>query len=417
MTQPPGDDRRAARLKSLRSFSSALSAASASPANRLRAAGALMRRTAVVRGAMPAAEAALRAIGADAVQRALDAAGDEDLRAALDHAIEEAARAVLSRGGDRDDASGAMDALRVRDEAESLLAAARRWEEVGAPTPAVAAAREALAGRLAGLDDRTRRRVRWLATVNDDRRLERDLLDPEAQRDAWWYAARSTCDDLMPALAGEMASSAHLADCADCRHDLEATRLVASPPRRHLSADDLWRLEAGPLSDRARRRLLDHASGCPDCRTALHALEEGEAAIRGADAGVASPQPSPQPPTDVGDRTAQAPGTAVAGASAPPRPSASRRGTSREILATSERFRLVLERGKRVALRVEPSRGARLEAVAVRVGKSRRPVPARRSREGLRFDLGLAAKVAGKTVSVAVRPVGAQQTDERDFVI
>ena len=169
----------------------------------------------------------------------------------------------------------------ARDCAESMRVAIDRWESLKGEELKGA---EDLRERLFELDERFRKRARFLVGLNRRRRLERDLLDEAARETAWWFALRADCDDLLRLLAGTATATSeqHLAGCSLCRDDLKRSRLVERPPERHLTSEDLWNLDLGLLPAEERRELKRHAESCKACGQLMHAMEEGEKAIEGS---------------------------------------------------------------------------------------------------------------------------------------
>src|SRR5438045_9785771 len=107
----------------------------------------------------------------------------------------------------------------ARDRAESARVAIDRWESLKGEELKGA---EELRERLFELDERFRRRVRFLVGLNRRRRVERDLLDEAQRGTAWWFNLRADCDDLLRLLAGAATATSgqHLAACGLCREDL-----------------------------------------------------------------------------------------------------------------------------------------------------------------------------------------------------
>ena len=176
----------------------------------------------------------------------------------------------------------AFSALEKRDELESARAALLRRQELTGKGAGLAAL---LKEKLSAVDESCRPLIRRFTSSNEDRRRERDLLDPTHQKEAYWYTERADCDGLLQALSGAPTDSflAHRRHCAPCQSDVARTKVVDAPPIGHVSAAALLRYEIGPMSESERARIDRHADGCFDCAHALSALADGERAIREAE--------------------------------------------------------------------------------------------------------------------------------------
>ncbi|MEJ7732853.1 MAG: hypothetical protein WKG00_27120 [Polyangiaceae bacterium] len=249
------------------------------------AAGTLLRRSQSFGVSRAGIDGGLRDLPREAVVSWLASEPAEAATAALALAVDEAIEAALAddEGERRTRSAGAFAALAGRDRLESALAGLARYEAVaGALVGDGSWRRDQLAHQVARLDGATRRRARALAALNAERRRERDTLDQGVREAAWWYADRADCDALAQLLAGKTAEAGHLASCAQCRADVEATAMVDTPPSMHVSEDDLWRLEAGELDALDARRVSRHAERCAECALALSAMRDGEAAVEEA---------------------------------------------------------------------------------------------------------------------------------------
>jgi hypothetical protein len=292
-----------------------------------------------------------------------------------------------------------MDGLFARDRAESGSRAIGEWEALHGPLQGQGAVllkgfREAL-GRL---DRALRPKARWFIPLNPRRRAERELLDAAERTRAWWFNERADCDDLLPALSQlPDKPGPHLQNCTECRADLSSTSAVESPPRRHLSADELWRFDMGLLSADELKWIDRHTEKCLDCAQAIWALEEGDEAIEQALAAKDVAVPAA--------RTSRAPEPSAR------RPGAARHPEQREVLEERREFRVVLVRERqRARLLVQPLTGRAVTA-AVFLAPGKPSLKPQMGPEGLRFDLGTSG---GRSAHLMVR-VGNNEIFERDF--
>ncbi len=284
--------------------------------------------------------------------------------------------------------SGALRALRMRDALASFLVGLARWEVLaGALGTAALERRRWLADGLAGLDRTLRAKARWFVVANPARRAERDLLDPGARTEAWWFSSRSDCDELITILAGGRPAGTHVATCPDCQRDIETARIVETQAEGHVSPDDLWAYDSNEMAEEKRRAVEAHAARCAPCALALQALQDGEEAI-----------------ASVSELT-RAQSTAVRGAPARPR---------RETVSESERFRIFVLRERRVKVLVQPARPGAIAAVSVLAPTGRGPIAPVPTAEGIEFDLGPAESVAGRRVRVSVQLPDSGEPVEQD---
>lgn len=249
------------------------------------AAGTLLRRSQSFGVSRAQVDGGLRHLPREAVLSWLASEPADAASAALALAVDEAIEAALADDdGERSTRSaGAFAALAGRDRLESALAGLARYEAVtGALAGDGSWRRDQLAHQVARLDADTRKRARALAALNVERRRERDLLDNGVREAAWWYADRADCDALAQLLAGKAVEPAHLASCAQCRADVEASAVVDAPPSMHVTEDDLWRFEAGELDALEARRVSRHAERCTECALALSAMRDGDVAVEEA---------------------------------------------------------------------------------------------------------------------------------------
>jgi hypothetical protein len=319
----------------------------------------------------------------------------EALRGALLRGAEEAAEAAL---GEQEEAelwrASALEGLLARDRAESAARALAEWEALQGPLEGEAAQRwRAFREGLGRLDVALRPMARWFISLNPHRREERDVLDAGERARAWWYTERAECDELLAALGKRPERpSPHLEGCPHCRADLSGTAHVEAPPRRHLSAEQLWRLDMGEMSLEERTWVERHTQKCLECAQALWALEEGDAAIEEA------------------LEEDELPGARTSRAAAPRRPGAARLPEHREVLEERRDFRVVLVRERRRArLLVQPLSGRAVTA-AVFLAPGKPSLKPQHGPEGILFELGPAG---GRSAHLTLQVGG--ELFERDF--
>ncbi|MBZ4421143.1 hypothetical protein [Myxococcus sp. RHSTA-1-4] len=378
-----------------------LTAAKSSPGEVLEAAGDLLRRASKV--GTEGVDAALRGLGRPQVEAWLKAQKPQSLQPLLLRAAEEAVEVALDGGEEAEMwRASAMEGLAARDRAASAARALAAWEGLhGALEGEAAQLRERFLSALGTLDSSLRPRARWFIPLNPQRRQERDLLEPAEQDTAWWFSARAGCDDLVATWTGRPQTlTSHLQGCADCRADMADAAPVDAPPRRHLSADDLWRLDMGLMSEDERTRLDAHTARCGECAQAVLALEEGDEAIEEA-----LDMDAEEGMVGRAARTSRAP---VA-----QRPSAARHPEQREVLEERRDFRVVLVRERqRVRLLVQPLSGRTVTA-AVFLSPGRPSLKPTQGPEGLAFDLTTASSTGARSAHLSVQ--AGNETLERDF--
>jgi hypothetical protein len=343
-------------------------------------------------------EQALRGLTRTDIATWLQALEPEALQPTLLRAAEEATEAGLGEEGEEAELwrSSSWEGLLRRDRAESAARALGEWESLHGPLEGEAARRlSAFREGLGRLDAALRPKARWFIPLNPQRRAERDVLDAAERTRAWWFTERADCDDFLAALGkSPERPSPHLESCPDCRADLSSTASVEAPPRRHLSADDLWRFDMGMMSAVELKWVDGHTEKCLDCAQAIWALEEGDEAIEQA------LQERPEPAA----RSSREP--------APMRRSgAARHPEQREVLEERREFRVVLVRERqRARLLVQPLSGRAVTA-AVFLAPGKPSLKPEQGPEGLQFDLGTAG---GRSAHLMVR-VGNSEIFERDF--
>lgn len=256
----------------------------------LGAAGHLLRRgKALTSEQQSAADDALEGLQREDIALWLGGATATGLRQTLQRAADAAFEVGLSDDdGEREDhRNAALEGLAEREHMAALLQASRRWESIhGALDERHRRRRDALEAEINAVDSALRKTAVALVHLNDDRRSERDLLDDEARSSAWWYGLHADDDRL-----GAVFTSQKMPAGAAGR---PALALVQTPPRRHLSEDDLWAYDLGLLGDEQRSWVNRHTSSCHECKRALRALQEGESAIHEA-LGVAPSKPALAP--------------------------------------------------------------------------------------------------------------------------
>ncbi|MFP2910330.1 hypothetical protein ACLESD_35885 [Pyxidicoccus sp. 3LFB2] len=378
---------------------SQLTSAQSSPGEVLEAAGDCMRRSSRV--GIEGVEGALRGLGRPQVEAWLKAQKPQSLQPVLLRAAEEAVEVALDGGEEADMwRASALEGLAARDRAASAARALAAWEGLHGPLEGEAAQlRDRFLSTLGTLDSSLRPRARWFIPLNPQRRQERDLLEPAEQDTAWWFSARADCDDLVATWTGRpQTQTPHLQDCGDCRSDIADAAPVDAPPRRHLSADDLWRFDMGLMTEDERSKVDAHTARCGECAQAVLALGEGEEAVEEAlDMEEGSVGPSA--------RNSRAPATQ--------RPSAARHPEQREVLDERRDFRVVLVRERqRVRLLVQPLSGRTVTA-AVFLSPGRPSLKPTQGPEGLAFDLTTASTTGARSAHLSVQ--AGNETLERDF--
>lgn len=354
------------------------------PVEAMVGAGDLLRRSRAAQVGVSQVEAILGGIPREPLEAWLSKAPAVALEPALDRALSEGGEAGLAEDGEEREvwASSAHEALMARDRAESARVAIDRWESLKGEELKGA---EELRERLFELDVRFRKRARFLVGLNRRRRVERDVLDEAAREPAWWFTFRADCDDLLRLLAGTAAATSeqHLAGCSLCREDLQRSRMVERPPRRHLTSEDLWNMDLGLLPAEERRELKRHAEGCKACAQLLYAMEEGEKAIEEL--------------VKKGDPEA------------PPKPASRKSGGSsqrarRQVALERREFRLLVVRDRgRVRLVVEPREARGFAAAKCTVPPQRKALTPKSTRDGLEFDLGSEDELKGRTAKITLK--------------
>jgi hypothetical protein len=378
---------------------SQLSSAKASPGEVLEAAGDCLRRASRV--GTEGVDAALRSLGRPQVEAWLKAQKPQALQPVLLRAAEEAVEVALDGGEEAEMwRASALEGLATRDRAASAARALAAWEGLhGALEGEAAQLRDRFLSALGTLDSSLRPRARWFIPLNPQRRQERDLLEPAEQDMAWWFSARADCDDLVATWTGApQKPTSHLQDCGDCRSDIADAAPVDAPPRRHLSADDLWRFDMGLMTEDERSKVDAHTARCGECAQAVLALGEGDEAIEEA--------------LDMEEGTV---GRAARSSRAPvaQRPSAARHPEQREVLDERRDFRVVLVRERqRVRLLVQPLSGRTVTA-AVFLSPGRPSLKPTQGPEGLTFDLTTASSTGARSAHLSVQ--AGSETLERDF--
>ena len=378
-----------------------LTAAKSSPGEVLEAAGDLLRRSSKV--GTEGVDAALRGLGRPQVEAWLKAQKPQALQPLLLRAAEEAVEVALDGGEEAEMwRASALEGLAARDRAASAAHALAAWERLHGPLEGEAAQlRARFLSALGTLDSSLRPRARWFIPLNPQRRQELDLLEPAEQDTAWWFSARAGCDDVVATWTGRPQTlTPHLQGCADCRGDMADAAPVDAPPRRHLSAEDLWRLDMGLMTEEERTRLDAHTARCGECAQAVLALDEGDEAIEEA-----LDMDGEQGTVGRAARSSREPVSR--------RPSAARHPEQREVLDERRDFRVVLVRERqRVRLLVQPLSGRTVTA-AVFLSPGRPSLKPTHGPEGIAFDLTTASSTGARSAHLSVQ--AGSETLERDF--
>jgi|GEM_PF-1086082 len=251
----------------------------------LGASGYLIRRsralTAEGRGDLVTVDAALKSLAREDIAAWLARASTAGLRQALQRAADAAFEVALSDDDEREGhKEAALEGLAERETLAATLTALRRWEEQNSPLEDRSARRrDALEAEAKNADDALRKAAFALTPLNPERRAERDLLDGAHQHEAWWYALQADNDEAVALMTG---SPTHTSFLHDQPQVSQAIQLAQSPPRRHLSEEELWAYDLGAMNKDQRSWVSRHAASCPDCKRALRALSEGEDAINEA---------------------------------------------------------------------------------------------------------------------------------------
>lgn len=335
----------------------------------LTAAGDLLRRSRRVTYDESEVDAALSVLSRDDVSAWASRLKIESVKRATSRAVDDAFEVALSDSEDERSTllSRALEGLSLRDGLESALSAVARWQQSVRPLDARLADRLiALRASVATIDTELARGARALVCLNDVRRAESALLDSAESARAWWYTARNECDGLVGLFVGQ---SVRLTHCEHCARDTAHAAPVESPPRKHLSADDLWRYELGLLDARQTTSLKSHAAQCASCRDALRALSEGERAIE----------------ETINER-----------------PSRLDAATPDEAVLDHPRLRAALtRRGKRPMVVVTLKDRVKVRQASLHVeGATPVQLPARRTAQGLEFNLVSLRKTAGLRVKL-----------------
>ncbi|WP_434388021.1 hypothetical protein [Melittangium boletus] len=344
---------------------------------------------------------ALRALGSAEIDAWLRAQSAETLRPALLRAAEESAEAALGEDVEESEVwrASSLEGLAARDRAESALRAIAAWESLhGAVSGELAERLNTVREAFGRLDGALAPKARWFIPLNTQRRAERDLLDAGERPRAWWFSARAECDDFLAVLhsRGERPGT-HLRACPDCLRDVDQSVLVDAPPKRHLSAEDLWRFDMGTLSAAELKWVDGHTEKCLECAQAIWALEEGDEAIDRA----------------LAEQERAVPAARTSRAAEPSRrgPTSARHAEQRDVLEERRDFRVVLVRERqRARLLVQPL-GSRAVTAAVFLTPGKPSLKPHSGPEGLQFDLGTAG---GRSAHLMVR-VGNNEIFERDF--
>lgn len=368
-------------------------------AGALEAVGDVLRRS--ERLGLEGCEAALRRLSRPQVEEWLRAQKPASLQTTLLRAAEEAVEYALGDGGEEGELwrTSALEGLQARDRAASSARALTEWERFhGSLEGEAATLKQSYLRALGTLDSALRPRARWFIPLNPQRRQERDVLDSAERPEAWWFSARAECDDLVATWTGRpQKQTPHLQTCAECRADMAETAIVDAPPRKHLSSDDLWRVDMGLMTADERARVDAHTAKCSDCAQAVLALDEGDGAIEEA-------LELEEEPSGLSARTSRA---------AEPRRPGARHPEQRQVLEERRDFRVVLVRERqRVRLLVQPL-GGRTVTAAVFLAPGRPSLKPQHDVEGIAFDLTSAAASGAHSAHLSLQ--SGTETLERDF--
>jgi len=367
----------------------------AAPSSPLEVVGDILRRG--ERLGSEGVRQALQGLTRGQVESWLQAQNPDALRSELSRAAEESLEVAL---GEPEESelwrTAALEGLQARDRAESAIRALVEWEALHGALDGEAARlwREFREG-LGRLDTALRPKARWFIPLNPQRRAEREVLDAAERSGAWWYSERADCDELIAALMTRPERPGpHLQGCTQCQADLRQSAPVEAPPRHHLSAEDLWRLDMGLMSEDERSRVERHTEKCLDCAQAVWALEEGDEAIE--EALDADELPG------AAARTSRGPD--------PRRAGGARQPEHREVLEERREFRVLLVRERqRARLLVQPLSGRTVTA-AVFLTPGKPSLKPQSGPEGLLFELGPAG---GRSAHLTLQVGG--ELFERDF--
>lgn len=348
----------------------------------LEAAGDLLRRTAAIPCDVSVVRTTLALVPSKGLESWGEAVSVDDLRARLKRAADEAVEAALPDTPDDGSTwtSWAMQGLFARDRMESALCAVQLLAQQGRTDAAAIHAR--LSAAVAKVDQALAHRAAWLTPLNEGRRAEAGMLDPDARTKAWWFTARSesTDDGLVAALGGE-------GDAVLAGAEARAHATVTKERRRPVSYDELFRYDLGLSSPAERASIEAQRKTNPEFAKAMAALAEGERAIE----EIAGPAPEQ---VNVIPIERAMPGRLEA-----------RDG---EIVAERADFKVLLFRRKeRVQLVVQPQRKDRFSTAAVYLADAPEVArPSTSTAEGIEFDLGPAARLQGQQARVVVRLQG-----------
>jgi hypothetical protein len=212
-------------------------------------AGDLLRRATAFGVDVSKVDAAIARVGKDKALAHVASIDAGAIRTRFERGIEDAFEALIEQDAIEKATfeRKAMEALFERDALESARVAVEHAIGVVAE----------LEAKVAAVDAGLATRARCLVGLNAHRRQELALLDPEAQRAAWWFASRVESDAVGEVLAGrkdpKLAKQAlgSKAEKADVK-DLGRLAGVSTPPRR-VDERSLWLREIGAASpERAR---------------------------------------------------------------------------------------------------------------------------------------------------------------------
>ncbi|RYE94166.1 MAG: hypothetical protein EOO75_02665, partial [Myxococcales bacterium] len=212
-----------------------------------------------------AAQEALAAVQRDDVQAWLGRASAAGLASVLRRAVDAAFEVALD---DTDEErsqhrEAALEGLAERERLAASLAGLGAWEQryPAALDDRARRRREALNDEAKRIDQTLKASASALAALQDERRAERDQLDATCRDECWWYCRHVDDDALLGLLTGTSVDVPGL----DPRMR-SAMQTLENPPRRHLTADELWDYDLGLLDEAKASWIRHRAADCPDWR-------------------------------------------------------------------------------------------------------------------------------------------------------
>lgn len=355
----------------------------------LGAVGYLLRRSNALSAELSKVDAdkALGALGEDDVGGYLGGLSVDTMKQTLSKALDDAFEAALAdaEAEQSERAASAISALAERDALASSLTAIKRWEtRQTAGIATLKARREAFEASLGKVETSLRAGARALVPVNTTRRSERDALDESARAEAWWFTSFADRDDLLETFFGSApqqppAKAAKLAPAQgrEAQRDARVASLVSTPPRRHVSLDELSRYDLGLSSRDEKQWVSAHAASCAACKQMLKAASDADRVIEELDT------PAPKKAARAAD-------------AAPAR-------AAEDVAIEHDQFRVLAHRtGRKLRLVIEPKGAAKLSSAQVQLGGITSKSKPRKTSRGLEFSLDLPARVRDVEAKVSV---------------